>query len=72
MELQEREYVYIQSFKHDGSLHRTWAKGYVIEANETRIVAVTNKTLVSEADGRKWVARRERRFVFFIQTSGIT
>ena len=32
MEIQEREYVYIQSYKHDGSLHRTWAKGYVIEA----------------------------------------
>lgn len=29
MEIQEREYVYIQSYKHDGSLHRTWAKGYV-------------------------------------------
>ena len=51
MEIQEREYVYIQSYKHDGSLHRTWAKGYVIEANERRIVAVTNKTLVSESDG---------------------
>ena len=57
MEIQEREYVYIQSYKHDGSLHRTWAKGYVIEANERRIVAVTNKTLVSESDGRKWVTR---------------
>ncbi|MEJ8738650.1 DUF402 domain-containing protein [Erysipelotrichaceae bacterium HCN-30851] len=64
MELQEREYVYIQSFKHDGSLHRTWAKGYVIEANETRIVTVTNKTLVSEADGRKWVTR-EPAICFF-------
>ena len=64
MEIQEREYVYIQSYKHDGSLHRTWAKGYVIEANERRIVAVTNKTLVSEADGRKWVTR-EPAICFF-------
>lgn len=64
MQPQEREYVYIQSFKHDGSLHRTWAQGYVIESNEKRIVAVTNKTLVSEADGRKWITR-EPAICFF-------
>ena len=64
MELKERQYVYIQSFKHDGSLHRTWAMGYVIEANEERIVAVTNRTLVSESDGRKWVTR-EPAICFF-------
>ena len=64
MELKEKDHVYIQSFKHDGSLHRTWACGYVIEANEKRIVAVTNKTLVSESDGRKWVTR-EPAICFF-------
>ncbi len=64
MELQENQYVYIQSFKHDGSLHRTWAMGYVIESNEKRIVAVTNRTLVSESDGRKWVTR-EPAICFF-------
>ena len=64
MELQENQYVYIQSYKHDGSLHRTWAMGYVLEANEKRIVAVTNRTLVSESDGRKWVTR-EPAICFF-------
>lgn len=56
--------VYIQSFKHDGSLHRTWAKGFVIEANDQQIVAVTNKTWVTEADGRKWFTR-EPAICFF-------
>lgn len=56
-QLKEGEYVYIQSFKHDGSLHRTWAMGYVIEANAKRAVVVTNHTLVSESDGRKWITR---------------
>lgn len=60
----EKESIYIQSFKHDGSLHRTWAKGYVLEANENRIVAVTNKTWVSEADGRRWITR-EPAICFF-------
>lgn len=59
-----KESIYIQSFKHDGSLHRTWAKGYVMEANEKRIVCVTNKTWVSESDGRKWITR-EPAICFF-------
>ena len=64
MAVKEKERVYIQSYKHDGSLHRTWAKGFVIEANVVRIVAVTNRSLVSEADGRKWVTR-EPAICFF-------
>ncbi len=64
MKLQEREKVYIQSYKHDGSLHRTWAQGYILEANEKRIVAVTNRAFVSEADGRTWVTR-EPAICFF-------
>jgi protein associated with RNAse G/E len=56
--------VYIQSFKHDGSLHRTWAKGFVIEANEEQIVAITNKALVTESNKRKWVTK-EPAICFF-------
>lgn len=57
-------HVYIQSYKHDGSLHRTWSKGFVIESNEDRYVVVTNKTWVIEADGRKWCTR-EPAICFF-------
>ncbi len=49
--------VYIQSYKHDGSLHRTWCKGVVVRATDTEYVVVTNKTWVIEADGRKWLTR---------------
>ena len=49
--------VYIQSFKHDGSLHRTWCKGFVLESDDDRFVAVTNKAWVIEGDGRKWFTR---------------
>lgn len=56
--------VYIQSYKHDGSLHRTWAKGLVIDADEKQYVVVTNKTWVIEADGRKWYTR-EPAICFF-------
>ncbi|MCF0116156.1 MAG: DUF402 domain-containing protein [Erysipelotrichaceae bacterium] len=61
---QIKEDVFIQSFKHDKSLHRTWSKGFVIESNAQQIVAVTNKTWVIEADGRKWYTR-EPAICFF-------
>lgn len=64
MKLKEKDIVYIQSFKHDGSLHRTWATGFVIEANVKRIVAVTDRALVSESDGRKWITK-EPAICFF-------
>ena len=49
--------VFIQSYKHNGSLHRTWCKAHVLEANEDRFVTVTNKAWVIESDGRKWLTR---------------
>lgn len=49
--------VYVQSFKHDGSLHRTWCKAFVLEASERMIVAVTDRAWVIEGDGRKWLTR---------------
>lgn len=58
-------YVYIQSYKHDGSLHRTWCRGFVLEANEDRIVAVTDKTWVIEADGRRWLTREPAVCFFY-------
>ena len=60
----EKEYIYIQSFKHDGSLHRTWSKAFVVEANDHRIVAITDRSYVIEADGRKWLTR-EPAICFF-------
>ncbi len=65
MSLKETDRVFIQSYKHDGSLHRTWAKGFVVEANAARTVVVTNHTLVSEADGRHWVTREPAVCFFY-------
>lgn len=65
MSLKETDRVFIQSYKHDGSLHRTWAKGFVIEANAARTVVVTNHALVSEADGRRWITREPAVCFFY-------
>lgn len=58
-------YVYIQSFKHDGSLHRTWCKGFVLEANEDHFVVVTDRAWVIESDGRKWLTREPAVCFFY-------
>lgn len=63
--MKARDEIYIQSYKHDGSLHRTWAKGYVLEVTEERIVLVTNHTVVSEADGRRWLTREPAVCFFY-------
>ncbi len=57
--------VFVQSYKHDGSLHRTWCKGFVLEANEDRFVVVTNKAWVIEADGRRWFTREPAVCFFY-------
>ena len=49
--------VFVQSYKHDGSLHRTWSKAYVIDVFDNCVVAVTDHTWVVEADKRKWLTK---------------
>ena len=58
-------FVHIQSYKHDGSLHRTWCKGFVLEADEKHIVVVTDRAWVIESDGRKWLTREPAVCFFY-------
>lgn len=51
------EVIYIQSYKHDGSLHRTWSSGTVIDVDDDKVVLITYKTWVVESDGRRWFTR---------------
>lgn len=57
--------VYIQSFKHDGSLHRTWCKAFVLEEDDQKIVVVTDRAWVIEADGRRWLTREPAVCFFY-------
>lgn len=49
--------VYVQTYKHDGSTHRTWSSATVLDVKEDVIVAMTYKTWVVEGDGRRWFTR---------------
>lgn len=64
MNLNVGESVFIQSYKHDGSLHRTWSKALVIDVKEDFVVAVTDHTWVVEKDGRRWLTK-EPAICFF-------
>ena len=56
--------VFIQSYKHDKTLHRTWSKGLLIDKLEHAWVVVTDHTWVVESDGRRWLTK-EPAICFF-------
>lgn len=60
----EGDYIAIQSYKHDGHLHRTWRETMVLKTSENEIIGCNDHTLVTESDGRKWVTR-EPALVYF-------
>lgn len=60
----EGDFITIQSYKHDGSLHRTWRDTMVLKTTENAVIGVNDHTLVTESDGRRWVTR-EPAIVYF-------
>ncbi|MBO1308715.1 DUF402 domain-containing protein [Enterococcus sp. 669A] len=60
----EGEFITIKSYKHDGSLHRTWRDTMVLKTSECSIIGLNDHTLVTESDGRRWVTR-EPAIVYF-------
>ena len=60
----EGDFITIQSYKHDGRLHRTWRDTMVLKTTENAVIGVNDHTLVTEADGRRWVTR-EPAIVYF-------
>ncbi len=49
--------VLIHCYKHDGSIHRCWSKGFVLDVNEDYCVLINVNTLVIEKDGRAWYTK---------------
>lgn len=60
----EGEYITIHSYKHDGSLHRTWRDTMVLKTSDQSLIGVNDHTLVTESDGRRWLTR-EPAIVYF-------
>ncbi len=53
MKLPKEGDFYYTSYKHDGSLHRTWRDTMVLKITENAIIGVNDHTLVTESDGRR-------------------
>ena len=60
----EGEFITIKSYKHDGSLHRTWRDTMVLKTSENELIGLNDHTVVIEDDGRRWVTR-EPAIVYF-------
>ena len=56
-ELKIGDSVFVQSYKHNGSLHRTWSKALVVDVLDDCYVVVTDHTWVVESDKRRWLTR---------------
>lgn len=65
MKLEIGQNVVIQSYKHDGSLHRTWLYSKVLDVKDDHFVVVNNKTWVVESDGRRWFTREPAVCFFY-------
>ena len=56
-ELKIGDSVFVQSYKHNGSLHRTWSKALVIDVTDDFYVVVTDHSWVVESDKRRWLTK---------------
>ncbi|MBQ6492701.1 MAG: DUF402 domain-containing protein [Erysipelotrichaceae bacterium] len=56
-ELKIGDSVFVQSYKHNGSIHRTWSKAFVIDVLDDCYVVVTDHSWVVEADRRRWLTK---------------
>lgn len=53
----EGEVIQIQSYKHDGNIHRIWEDTTVLKATQNMIIVANDRVRVTESDGRSWITR---------------
>lgn len=54
----------VQCFKHDGTIHRCWDRGLVLENNEDYVVIVSKRAKVTESNGRTWFTKEPAVTIF--------
>lgn len=57
-------WISIMSFKHDGSLHRFWDRGLVLDNNDDYVVIATKRAKVTESNGRRWFTKEPAVTIF--------
>jgi len=61
------KWIHVQSYKHDGSLHRTWDSAMIVDYNDDFIAIASTCNKVIESDGRRWFTREPAISVFFFK-----
>ncbi len=56
---------YIQSYKHDGSVHRTWYPVLLISEDDKKFVAINRRTQIFESNNRTWIAREPALYYLY-------
>ncbi|SFB16916.1 hypothetical protein SAMN04488072_108189 [Lentibacillus halodurans] len=49
--------IEIQSYKHNGQLHRVWENTLVLKGTNMIVIGANDKTRVNESNGRTWITR---------------
>ena len=57
-------WISIECFKHDGSLHRWWDRGFVVDDTEDYLVVATKRAKVTEYNGRSWFTQEPAVTIF--------
>ncbi len=55
----------IQSYKHDGTIHRAWDEAVLLEIHDNYLIFGNDKTKVTESDGRSWRTKEPAILYFF-------
>ena len=57
--------LYIHSYKHDGTIYRSWDEALLLDETDDYIVVGNNKTLVTEIDGRTWKTKEPAIVIYY-------
>ncbi len=55
----------IHSYKHDGTLHRSWDEAVLLDIFDDYLVFGNDRTVVTESDGRTWKTKELAVLYFF-------
>ncbi len=56
--------IKIICYKHDGSVHRTWDKGFILEDNDEYIITAAKRNKVNESTGKEWYTNEPTISIF--------
>ncbi len=60
-----KKWTLVQAYKHDGSMHRQWSPGYLLEENDDYFIICSRSSLITENDGRRWLTKENAVFILF-------